>query len=308
VSINSCLRCNLRCSFCYLSKDQLKDPTLLPLSVLNDKLVEISKYKKITHVDLYGGEITLLDGEYIQGTIDVIRNHYSGKVSVITNLTTVPAWLSGPDIDLSVSWDYTEREQNTIVMNNMVALDTPFHVLMLASKGMIEWDDATMMEAISVCNTLPKLQSVEIKPYSTNQANTDDTSFKDYEGFVRRWIELSPIESRGYEFVTESNINRVLDGKGHAWSDDHIYVTPDGDFAVLEFDRNGHEYFLPVYDWFDYLKWVMDEYLTFNTNKHCGDCEFRGRCMSEHLRPIKNFDVESCSGLKGLLEWYRTTK
>lgn len=307
VSINPLYQCNFRCPFCYLTDDQLKSRTRLEPSVLRTRLAEISKYKTITQVDLYGGELTLLPESYVLTLLDVIHEFYQGSISVITNLSIVPRWLYRDDIDVSVSWDYTEREQHGVVLSNMVQFNKPFHVLMLASHGMVDWTDDDMNTVLTIYNTLPKLKSVEIKPYSSNQANQDTISFTDFENFIKRWIGISPLELRSYEFVNENKIKRVLAGSGYSWSDDHIYVTPQGDFAVLEFDQKGNEYFMTVYDWYDYLKWVMDEYLTVNTHAVCGWCEFRGRCLSEHLRPVMNFETESCSGFRGLLEWYRTT-
>lgn len=308
VSVNPLYQCNFRCTFCYLTPDQLKSRTRLDLSILRDQLAEISKYKKITHIDLYGGELTLLPELYMVQLFDVIHEFYTGSISVITNLSTIPVWLLRDDVDVSVSWDYHEREQHEKVLSNMVMLNKPFNVLMLASEGMLGWDDETIASVVDVFDTLPKVQSVEIKPYSTNQANTDNISFRDFELFIKRWITLNPQNSRSYTFINEDAINRVLGGNGYSWSDDHIYITPSGEFAVLEFDRVGDEYFLPIFDWCDYMKWVMDETLLINTHKVCGQCEFRGRCLSEHLRPVLNFESESCSGFKGLLDWYRTTK
>lgn len=309
VSINPVYKCNLRCDFCYLTTSQLSDSTLLNLDDLDAKLLEISQYKQITQVDVYGGEITLLDEQYIIDMFNIIGKYYSGDISVITNLTQVPDWLNELNVDVSVSWDYIARPSSfEKVLENMVSLTRPFHILTLVSKSMIEWDDETLQHNINICDMLNNVKTVELKPYSSNQSNQDDISFKDYERFVQRWIELSPAESRQYEFVTENKIIEVLAGQGHAWSDDHIYITPNGSLAVLDFDKHDNEQFIELYDWFDYLKWVMEEYVTVTTNKFCGYCEFRGGCLSEHLRTVLDYDANSCSGFKGLLEWYRTTK
>jgi len=274
--------------------------------MLDAKLAEISQYKKITQVDIYGGEITLLPEQYIKDMLVVISRYYFGEgdVSIITNLTQIPDWLYQSDLDISVSWDYIERPSSyEAVMQNMVLFSRPFHILTLVSKGMVAWDDETLQRAIDICDTLTTIQTVELKPYSSNQANQQDVTFKEFEEFVKRWISFSPAK----ELVNENKILNVLAGKGHAWSDDHIYITPTGEFAVLEFDKDNNEYFLPIYDWFDYLKWTMEETMIINTNSICGNCEFRGRCLSEHLRPVKDFETKSCSGFKGLLEWYRNT-
>ena len=308
VSINPLYQCNFRCPFCYLTLNQLKEHTRLKIADLRQRLIEISIYKKITHVDLYGGELTILPEPYVLAMIEVIRDFYEGPISVITNLSRTPKWLDREDIDISVSWDFTEREQYERVIENMIGLNKPFHVLMLASSGMINWSDDRISSAVNIFNTLAKVSSVEIKPYSTNQASNDDVSFTDYEQFIKRWIELSPENSRSYEFVTENNIKNVLAGNGHAWSDDHIYIAPSGKFAVLDFDINDREFFLPVHNFEEYLEWTLCETLMVNSNVCCRVCEFRGKCLSEHLRVTTNVDINSCSGFKGLLEWYRNTK
>ena len=60
ISINPSYTCNLRCPWCYLTKEQLSDKKrskLLGLEILLDK---INSYKKIVHIDLYGGVIGIL--------------------------------------------------------------------------------------------------------------------------------------------------------------------------------------------------------------------------------------------------------
>lgn len=310
VSINPTYKCNLRCDFCYLTHDQLSDSTLLDLDVLDARLAEIIQYKKITQVDVYGGELTLLPEKYINDMFNIIYKYFFGEgdISIITNLTQMPDWLYLSDLDVSVSWDYKERPSSyEKVLENMTLFSRPFRILTLVSRGMLDWDDETLLDTINICNTLTTIKSVELKPYSSNQSNQHDITFKEFEEFVQRWMTLSPSNTRYYEFVNENKIITVLSGKGHAWSDDHLYITPKGDLAVLEFDRHGHEYFMPLYDWFEYLKWIMEETVIINTNKVCGNCEFRGRCLSEHLRTVKDFETNSCSGFKGLLEWYRNT-
>ncbi len=56
ISINPWYYCNFDCDFCYLTKDQLNDKTLLPLDILSKRLAEITTHSKIDMVDLYGGE------------------------------------------------------------------------------------------------------------------------------------------------------------------------------------------------------------------------------------------------------------
>lgn len=308
VSINPSYLCNFRCTFCYLTPEQLSNRLKIDLEILHDKLLEISTYRTITHIDLYGGELTALPENYVNALLDCIEDVYGGTVSIITNLSRLPDWLYRPELDISVSWDYIEREQHKRVLGNMARFNKPFHVLMLATKQMIYWDSDILIDAVNICNTLTNIRTVEIKPYSSNQANDHDVSFMDYEMFVQRWMLYSPKKSRSYEFVTENKIIDVLNGHGYSMSDDHIYITPEGQFAVLDFDAQNREFFSIKENFLEYIKWTQDEEYMINMSKYCYACEFNKKCLSEHLRLVTTDPADtSCSGFKRLLKWYRNT-
>jgi hypothetical protein len=157
-------------------------------------------------------------------------------------------------------------------------------------------------EMISIFNLLSNLQSVEIKPYSSNQANQHAVSFKDFEDFVKKWIVSST--HKNFTFVNELLIQDVIDNRRNSFSDDHVYITPSGNFAVLEFDLNDNEFFLE-YDSFEkYIEWTKKEKLRVQNNKFCSNCEYFGKCLSEHLREVKDLD-NSCNGFKLLIDWYK---
>jgi hypothetical protein len=149
---------------------------------------------------------------------------------------------------------------------------------------------------------LTNLRSVEIKPYSTNQANSHNISYTDYETFIQKWID-SPI-TKEFQFVNEDNINESLNGIRNAFSNDHIYITPNGHFAVLEFDLNDREYFKTLNNIDEYIKWADNE-PTLNVSQICRDCKYYGRCLTEHYRYVTSLD-NGCNGFKGLLDWYDT--
>ena len=69
VSINPTYFCNFNCDFCYLSKEQLRDRTTTQIDVIMDRLAEIDI--PISHVDLYGGEIGLLQDSYLNELIQM---------------------------------------------------------------------------------------------------------------------------------------------------------------------------------------------------------------------------------------------
>jgi MoaA/NifB/PqqE/SkfB family radical SAM enzyme len=299
ISINPWYYCNFRCDFCYLTTQQLSDKQLLDLDVLETRLREIPS--PIDQVDLYGGEIGLLPKEYFQRLKEICKR-YTDKINIITNLSTVNSITTDEDCYISVSYDFDCRENHEIVFKNMMLLERPFSILMLAGDKLIEKDVSHM---INMFNLIGNLESVEIKPYSSNQANQQTVTFKQFEDFIIKWID-SPIK-KNFSFINEFLIEDVLDKTRNSFSDDHIYITPSGRYAVLEFDLNDNEFFLEYDTFQDYLNWCSIEKKRTHKNSYCNQCEYNGHCLSEHLRDVKDLN-NSCNGFKHLIDWYKNER
>ncbi len=298
VSLNPTYFCNFRCSFCYLTLDQLDDPKTIRMDILDSRLKEVNEFQEITAIDLYGGEVGLMSEQKWYELKDVIRRHYKGRINVITNLSRIHKGFLDDDIELSVSYDFDVRQAHTSVRNNMLALEKDFSVLVLASKGILEKDTNAMITELNMFNNV---KSVEIKPYSTNQANADEVTFRDYEEFVKQWIEFP---TKRFDFINEFLIEDSLEGLSNSFSDDHIYITPNGKFGVLEFDANDNEFFMELDRIDQYVDWTKREKARVSANGTCVSCEYFGKCLSEHLREVKDL-TNSCNGFKGLLDWYK---
>lgn len=298
ISLNPWYYCNFRCDFCYLTEKQLSSSKLLSIDLMKQRLDEVvERYNKIDHIDVYGGEIGILPKEYFNEMTSLLKN-YTTDLNINTNLSMLNDITLDENYTLSVSYDFQAREKHDQVFKNMGLLDRKFSVLMLASKKLLEQDPD---EQIMLFNLLPNCQSVEIKPYSTNQANQQRVTDKDFEEFIKRWL-MSPIP-KNFMFTNEVLLERVLDKESNSFSDDHVYITPSGNFAVLEFDLNDNEYFLELKDLDEYAKWCNKEKKRVYANKYCGSCEYLGKCLSEHLRNVKSLD-NSCNGFKHLIQWY----
>jgi len=302
VSINPWYFCNFKCHFCYLTESQLRDRKLLSIEKLNELLTEIQTYTKIDHVDLYGGEISLLPQSYLQELKTCFQIHGLEYVNINTNLSALPKEFLDPYWDISVSYDFTAREQSDKVWKNMLLLDKEFSVLMLASDKLL---NLNVNEMIQQFNLLNNLVSVEIKPYSPNQSNNLKVSYIQFENFIKKWI-TSPIEKK-FSFNNLNLLEDVLTNNRNSFSDDHVYITPSGQFAVLEFDLNDNEFFQEYETFEEYLNWCETEKYRVEKNKFCSNCNYFSRCLSEHLREVKNLD-ESCNGFKNLIDWYAVRK
>lgn len=298
LSLNPSYYCNFRCSFCYLTLNQLNDKKFLDLSVLDKRLLEL-KNNDITlnHIDLYGGEISLLKNSYLHDMIEMLKIYSRHKINIISNLSAIHPVFFDENVYLTVSYDFDAREKHELVFQNMLKLSKPFSILILASQKVMQMNVDFM---ISMFNSLALLQSVEIKPYSPNQSNHDLVSYLDYEEFVKKWLQSSI--SKNFQFVNKDLILDCIDGLKNAFSDDHIYLTPSGDWAVLDFDEADREYFRLIENINDYYIWTVQEKTKIANNRFCSSCKYSGGCLTEHYRDVKSLD-KSCNGFKNLLDW-----
>jgi len=297
VSINPSYFCNFRCNFCYLTPEQLGDQKKIPLAILNQRLKEISEVRKIDWVDLYGGEIGALKKDYFYGIKNVIRKYYKDKINIITNYSMLHEGFFENDFYLSVSYDFEAREKSDLVYNNMFQSTVPIAVLILASQKVIEMNVDDMINKLNLCSSI---ESVEIKPYSINQANAHPITHKDFELFVKKWIESSV--TKKFDFINEGKIIESLNKNYNAFSNNHVYITPNGNFAVLEFNKDDKEYFLELNSIKEYIKWAEQEPIN-NVSDICKKCKYYGHCLTEHYRYVKDL-TNSCNGYKGLLDYY----
>lgn len=295
VSINPLYFCNFRCPWCYLTEEQLSSKEYLDITKLDFLLEQINN---VNHIDLYGGEVGLLSEKYVDDMLRVIDRHYNKNINVTTNLSCVPDWFYFSNIDIAVSFDFETREKHDIVLRNMMLFTKPLHVIVLANQYIL---NKNVDEMISILNTINNVVSVEVKPYSTNQSNRHNVSHKQYEQFVKRWIE-SPITKR-FNFQNEEKLVASITKQYNAFSDDHVYITPSGKFAVLEFDKNDNEFFLEFDELDFYKEWCHKERNSVTTNTYCSSCEYMGRCLTEHYRSVNSID-NGCSGYYGLIKWY----
>ncbi|QTH80259.1 radical SAM protein [Pseudomonas phage pPa_SNUABM_DT01] len=296
ISFNPWYYCNFRCSFCYLTEQQLSDRTLLPVDVFADRLDALMEHFEIGHVDIYGGEVLVLPQEYLIGVKQVLLTRGITDIVLVTNLSHVPDIVHDKAFMISVSYDFEAREKHELVLNNMFLLSQRFNVLTLASRAFL--DKTTPDDYVETMNMFPHLMGCEIKPYSTNQANEHEVSFKEFEEFV--WAVIKH-PARKFYFENETQVKEAVEGKRNAFSDDHIYITPSGDFAVLEFDKDDREYFLTVDGVQGYLDWCGFERDRVQDNPFCSSCPYFGNCLSEHLREVTSLK-NSCNGFRGLLD------
>ena len=304
ISINPTYLCNFRCSFCYLTEEQLADKKKASLDDISDRIVEVMShgYSDIIF-DLYGGEITSLPDDYVEDLLGLLRMYSSNPIRITTNLSKLPKYLFYDGIEVAVSYDGEARERSRKVYENMLTLNDrkPFDVLTLVSPEVLDMNSAEFLLRFVPLNNM---RSLEFKPYSPNQANEHPISNNDYELFLSTAIEnYLTMDCFNYSLANVNLLNSVLRYERSAFSDDHVYITPNGKFAVLEFDRKDNEFFLELDSFEEFIKWTELEKVRVSLNMFCSSCDYYGRCLSEHLRNVEDLQ-DSCSGFKHLILWY----
>jgi MoaA/NifB/PqqE/SkfB family radical SAM enzyme len=301
VSLNPSFLCNFRCSFCYLTRKQLSDPKVIPLPILRERLQEIVAAQggqPITHLDLYGGEVGLLEETYFYQLLDLLEEFVELPINVISNFSVVPDYFLDERISLSVSFDFEARQSSQLVLTNISMHPKNIAILVLASKKVIETD---VEHQIQVLNQLRNVTSVEIKPFSENQNRRQSGHFEEFETFVSKWMD-SPTK-KNFTFVNELKIEDSLNGTYNAFSDDHIYILPSGKFGILEFDHEDREFFQELEGFSDFVVWNQQEKRRVEDNSYCQKCKYKGHCLTEHYRVVQNVE-RSCNGFYKLLDRY----
>lgn len=297
LSINPIYKCNLSCEFCYLSKEQLSTPNEIDFEAIKKAMDKVKTRYNVTHIDLYGGELSALPNDTVQKLIDfVIDENLNASVSVNTNLTVLRDWQLDKRINLSVSYDGTARALHDRVLTNMLCIERNISVLTLATPKAVEDLEDTLVTLSGMSNVI----SFEVKPYSQSVHSAYPNDNELFEKAVR-------IVQRNADFfderVTLTNLLRLdesLAKEYNAYSGDHLYIAPTGEFAVLEFNSEGLEYFKPV-TLEEYGTWATAERLRVETME-CKTCPYKGNCLTEHYRRDEKQD--NCSGYKPLLDWY----
>ncbi|MCY1348730.1 hypothetical protein D9M69_348850 [compost metagenome] len=250
----------------------------------------------IGHIDLYGGEILVLPEKYIYELLKPIFDRGIDDIVIQTNLSFLPDIVHDPRLEFSVSYDFSVREKHERVFQNMLLMTQPFNVLSLAGRSFL--DSVTPDQYVDMMNLLGNLKSCEIKPYSSNQANDQEVLYTEFEEFV--WAVIKH-PARTFRFENETQVEEAWLGVRNSFSDDHVYITPTGDYAVLEFDDNDREFFKTVDGIEGYQQWCDIEKTRVITNPICSACPYNGSCLSEHLRNVTSLE-NSCNGFRGLID------
>lgn len=324
VSIISTFCCNGRCPHCYLG-DTVFDKTTMSFDSLANALSEIIQYRRIDpSVNVYGGEVFLLDYRTLTRYLDVVatcvwysnlRDNVRPIINVSSNLTVnldyARALLdlnADYDVLLGVSFNSERvtadgRSMDSVVADNLRKLSDDerrritANVVVLPS--VLQANVETVFDFIEDLGLggLHFLQYADAVKARTHH----DVSAVDFEGFYVR--ALDAYQTKAYSFKLYPPRIEPLFANANV---NHVFVDPRGRFGLLDVDADFREYFRwfdRYEDWFETAK-ELDNKIVIKNN--CLTCEHCTTCVGEHLKYTKPTDV--CCGLPHLTQYLKNFK
>lgn len=294
-------QCNGTCAFCYLGK-QVKQTEVLSLHVLQEKLWSIDKrYQCNLNIEVFGGEITLLDYQYVRDLLKLCNQYSFGDVGIVTNLTNVEyvKQLIDDGVPVAVSWNEERGRVGKKAMSNLLSLDNKYRsaidlqivclpsVIKQGAQSLLDMVESLCVRSVTILQYYPAVQSK--KQYSVNN--------EQYQQFMLEFVDI--YNNNDYTFKV-GNLD-LWKSRYDCKQSSNIFIAPNGKYAVTVYDQDGKESF----EYFDDLKTYDDicskELVTY-VNK-CITCRLFNNCLAEHLR----FDQQTvCCGLPALTQYVQS--
>lgn len=269
ISINPTYKCNFNCDFCYL-KD-LDKSNLLNLNTLKKQLKELSIKYIIANIDIYGGQIFLLQDEYLKQLFNICFK-YVQNIYLVTNMSIKKDWIfRHKNIIISTSWDYIYRQQNQLILNNIKHYITTYNKdisIILTHPNLYSYKK----QIVNILNSTFKQDiNISLKPYyKTN--NTDyNINFQNYQKF---FLYLYSNLNKNFNILIEINENLI----------EHIFISPNNQIQTISYNSNNQEYFANI--------------MTQQNSINCICCTKYNNCLKQHKFLKTDYD---CCGQYKLL-------
>ena len=278
-------RCNLSCPFCITHK--FNPNLLLDLDWFENELNNIDN---LSHLNIIGGEPTLLDEKYLDNLIEICRHKLNDKPDLYTNLSIISPLFNKTKLHISLNpWIINQYK---IFLKNIFLISQDFKINIVLTNKFIESD------YINIINNLLKLKNL-IEISLSFYAYFDNFNLEDYTPEVDKYIE----------FIY--NISKIKDSRVHLFSlyslmhneskdlspENCIEILPNNKYriSIRDFIRTDIDVFREYDTWkeaADITKIAIDKYLNFNNCKQCKYCNSCQRLYNEesNLKIMRKID------------------
>lgn len=282
--------CKTNCKYCYLG-DLRKDQTTLDLQCLDNKLHQLVENDYVVDsISVYGGEISLLDEQYLIQIIKIIRSHVSNQVTIgfctsgynrsifelaeyLKVRVTIPLNQERPD--------YKKNLQLAKLHNCSLGVVVLPSIINTPVDQLVEFYDSLGRD-IYFYQFYPS--SINRSPYSFD--------IKQYTDFVISFINEYKKKPRSFELI---NLSEWVDNCYNPEACGFVYISPNGKWMTTSYSDCLESFveFDTLDQWKQYCKKERLQRLI-----KCNACPYYDKCKAEHLVVMGE---EYCSGLKKLI-------
>ena len=298
--------CNYNCEYCYLG-DLKKSNSVINLDKLKAQLEELAARYDIDEIHCYGGEITLLDEDFIVKVLETCKPYaYTSWVTNMSSPAKVDRIVNKTGVSYATSLN-DERPHHEELLGKVYMMENrPNSIIQVATPSLLKKSPQEVLSEVEKYKP-QYLGIVQYFPSITNSccnySDANCTPNKDFCDFMQSIIE----EHSGgeYSFLLENvhALNQVICGDYTPWTNNAIFITPLNEYACVLYDPTdyGREHFHNVknLDIFDFINTKEVERYKIK----CGNCSMFGHCYAEHMRNWNPYD--ECCGNKSLVEWYK---
>lgn len=296
LSIIPSYNCNFHCKYCYLGKlTYQKD--ILSLDVIQNRLYEIKTKYNIDRVILFGGEISILNKDYIESLYNLVKDY---TVTFVTNLSQdwFINYCLAKNVSLSVSLN-EERPEYKRTLQKLKAL-----------KGLKNICLSVVVLPSLLCKTPKEILDffeelghnvifIQYHPSIYCDVNYKILT-KDYSTFLVNLLKEKHKHSYHFKIENETILN---DDTYKSTSDNFLFLNPNGKYSVVQYTPEEKEYYLEFSTLEEWESFCKNEKTWYKQN--CENCKYFGKCKAEHL---VNLNQNNCSGLFNLIEEYQKIK
>lgn len=282
--------CKTNCKYCYLG-DLRKDQTTLDLQCLDNKLHQLVENDYVVDsISVYGGEISLLDEQYLIQIVKIIRSHVSNQVTIgfctsgynrsifelaeyLKVIVTIPLNQERPD--------YKKNLQLAKLHNCSLGVVVLPSIINTPVDQLVEFYDSLGRD-IYFYQFYPS--SINRSPYSFD--------IKQYTDFVISFINEYKKKPRSFELI---NLSEWVDNCYNPEAGGFVYISPNGKWMTTSYSDCLESFveFDTLDQWKQYCKKERLQRLI-----KCNACPYYDKCKAEHLVVMGE---ECCSGLKKLI-------
>lgn len=211
-------KCNMNCKFCYNSGID-KSNNILNLDLLKEKLNEV---EKVDSFAIVGGEPSLLPKDYLYKLISILKNKNNKKPDFYTNFKNNINFYE--DVNLRISYDPVDREDQDIVFENMLKLQNDFTINMIITKNLVEKYNSNDFKKLLKYLPTAKISLMLVENTIDNNY-TDKPDPKRLLNFFKEIKNLNRIEFSVFSCIKQ-NKTKKRD------IDNFLFIDPDSKFKV----------------------------------------------------------------------------